>query len=169
MKLNTLVKTNVKKMRVGRGIGSGKGKTSGRGVKGQKSRSGVAIKAFEGGQTPLYRRLPKRGFKSLFVRNTAIINLSHLQKFHDDKKIDLNLPIDLKLLHEKKIINKKYLKLKILGDGELKIKISITANFASKQAQAKVEKVGGILNIIAKKQVQAKVKKASEISEIPKK
>jgi large subunit ribosomal protein L15 len=169
MKLNTLVKTNVKKMRVGRGIGSGKGKTSGRGVKGQKSRSGVAIKAFEGGQTPLYRRLPKRGFKSLFVRNTAIINLSHLQKFHDDKKIDLNLPIDLKLLHEKKIINKKYLKLKILGDGELKIKISITANFASKQAQAKVEKVGGILNIIAKKQAQAKVKKASEISEIPKK
>ena len=168
MKLNTLVKTNVKKIRVGRGIGSGKGKTSGRGVKGQKSRSGVAIKAFEGGQTPLYRRLPKRGFKSLFVRNTAIINLSHLQKFHDDKKIDLNLPIDLKLLHEKKIINKKYLKLKILGDGELKIKISITANFASKQAQAKVEKVGGILNIIAKKQAQAKVKKASEISEIPK-
>ena len=169
MKLNTLVKTNVKKMRVGRGIGSGKGKTSGRGVKGQKSRSGVAIKAFEGGQTPLYRRLPKRGFKSLFVRNTAIINLSHLQKFHDDKKIDLNLPIDLKLLHEKKIINKKYLKLKILGDGELKIKISITANFASKQAQAKVEKVGGILNIIAKKQAQAKTKKISETPKIPKK
>ena len=169
MKLNTLVKTNVKKIRVGRGIGSGKGKTSGRGVKGQKSRSGVAIKAFEGGQTPLYRRLPKRGFKSLFVRNTAIINLSHLQKFHDDKKIDLNLPIDLKLLHEKKIINKKYLKLKILGDGELKIKISITANFASKQAQAKVEKVGGILNIIAKKQVAAKAKKNTETPEILKK
>ncbi len=169
MKLNTLVKTNVKKVRPGRGIGSGKGKTGGRGIKGQKSRSGVAIKAFEGGQTPLYRRLPKRGFKSLFVRNTAIINLSHLQKFHDDKKIDLNLPIDLKLLHEKKIINKKYLKLKILGDGELKINLSITANFASKQAQAKVEKVGGILNIIAKKQAQAKAKKASEISEIPKK
>ena len=169
MKLNTLVKTNSKKIRPGRGIGSGKGKTGGRGIKGQKSRSGVAIKAFEGGQTPLYRRLPKRGFKSLFVRNTAIMNLSHLQKFHDDKKIDLNLPIDLKLLHEKKIINKKYLKLKILGDGELKIIISITANFASKQAQAKVEKVGGILNIIAKKQAQAKAKKASEISEIPKK
>ena len=169
MKLNTLVKTNVKKIRPGRGIGSGKGKTGGRGVKGQKSRSGVAIKAFEGGQTPLYRRLPKRGFKSLFVNNTAIINLSHLQKFNDNKKIDLNTPIDLKLLQEKKIINKKYLKLKILGDGELKIKISITANFASKQAQAKVEKVGGILNIIAKKQAQAKAKKASEISEIPKK
>ena len=164
MKLNTLVKTNVKKIRPGRGIGSGKGNTGGRGVKGQKSRSGVAIKAFEGGQTPLYRRLPKRGFKSLFIRNTAIINLSHLQKFHDDKKIDLNTPIDLKLLHEKKIINKKYLKLKILGDGELKNKISITANFASKQAQTKVEKAGGTLNIILKKQKKAKAKKTTEIS-----
>ncbi len=169
MKLNTLVKTNVKKIRPGRGIGSGKGKTGGRGIKGQKSRSGVSIKAFEGGQTPLYRRLPKRGFKSLFIRNTAIINLSHLQKFHDDKRIDLNSPVDLKLLHEKKIINKKYLKLKILGNGELKTKISITANFASKQALTKVEKVGGTLNIIAKKKKQAKVKKTTEIPEILKK
>jgi len=169
MKLNTLVKTNVKKIRPGRGIGSGKGKTGGRGIKGQKSRSGVAIKAFEGGQTPLYRRLPKRGFKSLRVRNTAIINLSHLQKFHDDKKIDLNSPIDLKLLHKKKIVNKKYLKLKILGDGDLKTKISITVNFASKQAQKKVEKIGGTLNIIAKKQVQNKNKKSSEVSETLKK
>ena len=157
MKLNTLVKTNVKKIRPGRGIGSGKGKTGGRGIKGQKSRSGVSIKAFEGGQTPLYRRLPKRGFKSLFIRNTAIINLSHLQKFHDDKRIDLNSPVDLKLLHEKKIINKKYLKLKILGNGELKTKISITANFASKQALTKVEKVGGTLNIIAKKKKTNKI------------
>jgi len=162
MKLNTLVKTNAKKIRPGRGIGSGKGKTGGRGIKGQKSRSGVAIKAFEGGQTPLYRRLPKRGFRSLFVRNTAIINLSHLQKFHDDKRIDLNSPIDLKLLHEKKIINKKYLKLKILGDGVLKNKISITANFASKQAQTKVEKAGGTINIILKKQRQVKAKKITE-------
>jgi large subunit ribosomal protein L15 len=166
MKLNTLVKTNAKKIRPGRGIGSGKGKTGGRGVKGQKSRSGVAIKAFEGGQTPLYRRLPKRGFKSLFVRNTAIINLSHLQKFHDDKKIDLNSLIDLKLLHQKKIINKKYLKLKILGDGDLKIKVNITANFASKQAMTKVEKIGGILKIIAKKQALAKNKKNSETPKI---
>jgi large subunit ribosomal protein L15 len=166
MKLNTLVKTNAKKIRPGRGIGSGKGKTGGRGVKGQKSRSGVAIKAFEGGQTPLYRRLPKRGFKSLFVRNTAIINLSHLQKFHDDKKIDLNSLIDLKLLHQKKIINKKYLKLKILGDGDLKTKVNITANFASKQAMTKVEKIGGTLNIIAKKQALAKNKKNSETPKI---
>jgi large subunit ribosomal protein L15 len=162
MKLNTLVKTNAKKIRPGRGIGSGKGKTGGRGIKGQKSRSGVAIKAFEGGQTPLYRRLPKRGFRSLFVSNTAIINLSHLQKFHDNKRIDLNSPIDLKLLHEKKIINKKYLKLKILGDGVLKNKISITANFASKQAQTKVEKAGGTINIILKKQRLVKAKKITK-------
>jgi large subunit ribosomal protein L15 len=156
MKLNTLVKTNVKKIRPGRGIGSGKGKTGGRGIKGQKSRSGVAIKAFEGGQTPLYRRLPKRGFKSLAQKKTAIINLSHLQKFHDNKKIDLATPIDLKILQDKKIINKKYLKLKILGDGAIKSKVSLTVNFASKQAQDKIEKAGGTLSILKKKQVQVK-------------
>ena len=150
MKLNNLIKTNTKKIRPGRGIGSGKGKTGGRGIKGQKSRSGVAIKAFEGGQTPLYRRLPKRGFKSFAVKSTAIINLSHLQKFHDNKKIDLNTPIDLKFLQNKKIINKKYIKLKILGDGDLKNKINITANYASKQAQAKIEKAGGTLNVLKK-------------------
>jgi large subunit ribosomal protein L15 len=169
MKLNTLVKTNTKKIRPGRGIGSGKGKTGGRGIKGQKSRSGVAIKAFEGGQTPLYRRLPKRGFKSMFLRNTAIINLSHLQKFHDNKKIDLNSPVDLKLLQEKKIINKKYLKLKILGDGDLKSKISLTVNFASKQAQVKIEKAGGSLNIVKKYQAKAKIKKVNESLDILKK
>ena len=169
MKLNTLVKTNSKKIRVGRGIGSGKGKTGGRGVKGQKSRSGVAIKAFEGGQTPLYRRLPKRGFKSMFVNNTAIINLSHLQKFHDNKRIDLNAPIDLKLLQEKKIINKKYLKLKILGGGDLKNKINLTANFASKQALTKIEKAGGTVAIIKKKKTQPKKIKDSETPDILKK
>ena len=169
MKLNTLVKTNVKKIRPGRGIGSGKGKAGGRGIKGQKSRSGVAIKAFEGGQTPLYRRLPKRGFRSLFVKNTAIINLSHLQKFHDNKKIDLDTPVDLKLLQDKKIINKKYLKLKILGDGDIKNKISLTANFASKQAQVKIEKAGGTLNILKKKQAKAKKEKAGATLNILKK
>ena len=169
MKLNTLVKTNVKKVRPGRGSGSGKGKTGGRGIKGQKSRSGVAIKAFEGGQTPLYRRLPKRGFRSLAVNNTAIINLSHLQKFHDNKKIDLSEAVDLKTLQEKKIINKKYLKLKILGDGDLKNKIVVTANFASKQAQEKIEKAGGTLNIIKKKQAEPKPKKASSTLNILKK
>jgi large subunit ribosomal protein L15 len=150
MKLNNLVKLNKKKIRPGRGIGSGKGKTGGRGIKGQKSRSGVAIKAFEGGQTPLYRRLPKRGFKSFAPDNTAIINLSHLQKFHDAKKIDLNSPIDLKFLQDNKIINKKYIKLKVLGDGDLKNKLTITANYVSKRAQAKIEKAGGTLNLLKK-------------------
>jgi len=166
MKLNTLVKTNAKKIRPGRGIGSGKGKTGGRGIKGQKSRSGVSIKAFEGGQTPLYRRLPKRGFKSLFPNNIAIINLSHLQKFHDNKKIDLSTPIDLKLLQDKKIINKKYIKLKVLGDGDCKSKLNLTVNFASKQAQAKIEKAGGSLTIIKKKQATTKDKKVSESQNI---
>jgi large subunit ribosomal protein L15 len=168
MKLNNLVKTNEKKIRPGRGIGSGKGKTGGRGIKGQKSRSGVAIKAFEGGQTPLFRRLPKRGFKSFAPDNTAIINLSHLQKFHDNKKIDLNESIDLKFLQEKKIINKKYIKLKILGDGDLKNKINITANYVSKQAQTKIEKAGGTLNILKKfiaKQKVVKTEKKSTLNE----
>ena len=173
MKLNNLVKTNAKKIRPGRGIGSGKGKTGGRGIKGQKSRSGVAIKAFEGGQTPLYRRLPKRGFKSFAIQNTAIINLSHLQKFHDNKKIDLNSPVNLKALQDKKIINKKYIKLKILGDGDVKNKINITANYVSTQAKAKIEKAGGTLNILKKfvsKQSLASVaKKLTENSNTPKK
>ena len=172
MKLNNLVKTNTKKVRPGRGIGSGKGKTGGRGIKGQKSRSGVAIKAFEGGQTPLYRRLPKRGFKSLAPDDTAIINISHLQKFHDNKKIDFNAPVDLKLLQEKKIINRKYIKLKILGDGELKNKTNITANFASKQALTKIEKIGGTINILKKfikKQAKPKEKKDGSTLEVLKK
>jgi large subunit ribosomal protein L15 len=171
MKLNNLVKTNSKKIRPGRGIGSGKGKTGGRGIKGQKSRSGVAIKAFEGGQTPLYRRLPKRGFKSFAPDNIAIINLAHLQKFHDNKKIDLNLPIDLKLLQNKKIINKKYIKLKILGDGELKNKTNITAHFASKQALSKIEKSGGTVNLLKKfiKKMKEKTVKDGSTLEVLKK
>ena len=150
MKLNTLNRTNTKKIRVGRGIGSGKGKTSGRGHKGQKSRSGVAIKSFEGGQMPLYRRLPKRGFKSLFTNVTAIVNLSYLQKCNNNKKINLNNPVDLKLLIEKNLVNKKFVKLKVLGNGDLKNKINISANFVSKQAQTKIEKIGGTLNILKK-------------------
>jgi large subunit ribosomal protein L15 len=166
MKLNNLTKTNSKKIRPGRGIGSGKGKTGGRGIKGQKSRSGVAIKAFEGGQTPLYRRLPKRGFKSFAPDSTAIINLSHLQKFHDNKKIDLNSPIDLKILQNKKILNKRFIKLKILGDGDLKNKVNITVNYASKQAQTKIEKSGGTLNIlkkfVSKQNISSVAKKLTE-------
>ena len=150
MELNNLEKTNKKKIRVGRGIGSGKGKTSTRGHKGQKSTSGVSIKSFEGGQMPLYRRLPKRGFKSLNKKNIAILNLSKIQNMHDSNKELLKNSLDLKLLKEKKLISKKYLKLKILGTGELKEKIEITAHYASKQALEKIEKAGGKINIIKK-------------------
>ena len=150
MELNSLVKNNKKKIRVGRGIGSGKGKTSSRGHKGQKSRSGVAIKSFEGGQMPLYRRLPKRGFKSLNKDNTAIINLTKIQSMFDKQKNNLKNSIDLKILKEKKLIKKSYLKLKILGTGEIKKNIEITANFASKRALSKIEKAGGKLNILKK-------------------
>ena len=150
MELNSLVKNNKKKIRVGRGIGSGKGKTSSRGHKGQKSRSGVAIKSFEGGQMPLYRRLPKRGFKSFKKNNTAILNLSKIQNILDKYKNDINKVIDLNILKEKKLISKNYLKLKILGSGEIKKDIEITAHFASKQALTKIEKAGGKLNIIKK-------------------
>ena len=150
MKLNNLIKNNKKKIRVGRGIGSGRGKTSSRGHKGQKSRSGVAIKSFEGGQMPLYRRLPKRGFKTLNKKNMAILNLSKIQSIYEKNKNELKSSLDLKSLKDKKLINKKYLKLKILGTGELKTKIDITAHFASKQAQEKITKAGGKLNIIKK-------------------
>ena len=150
MNLNNLIKNNKKKIRVGRGIGSGKGKTSSRGHKGQKSRSGVAIKSFEGGQMPLYRRLPKRGFKTLNKKSLAILNLSKIQNIYEKHKNEFKSSLDLKSLKDKKLINKKYLKLKILGSGELKTKIDITAHFASKQAQEKVTKAGGKLNIIKK-------------------
>jgi len=150
MELNSLVKNNKKKIRVGRGIGSGKGKTSSRGHKGQKSRSGVAIKSFEGGQMPLYRRLPKRGFKSFKKNNTAILNLSKIQNILDKYKNDIKKVIDLNILKEKKLISKNYLKLKILGSGEIKKDIEITAHFASKQALTKIEKAGGKLSIIKK-------------------
>ena len=148
MKLNNLVRTNKKKIRPGRGIGSGKGKTSGRGHKGQKSRSGVAIKSFEGGQMPLFRRLPKRGFKSLQKKNIAILNLSKLQNFCEQKKITHEENLDLKLLQNKKIVSKKYEKLKILGSGEIKNKVNLTVNFISKQAKEKIEKIGGKLTLI---------------------
>ena len=145
--LNTRQKINKPKIRVGRGIGSGKGKTSGRGVKGQKSRSGVAIKSFEGGQMPLYRRLPKRGFKSIKKSNIAILNLSKIQNIFEKNN---NNSIDLTSLKKNKIINKNFSKLKILGAGEIKSKIDISAHFASKQAQEKVVKAGGKINIIKK-------------------
>ena len=150
MELNSLVKNNKKKIRVGRGIGSGRGKTSTRGHKGQKSRSGVAIKSFEGGQMPLYRRLPKRGFKSLKKDNIAILNLSKIQSMMDKYKTALNDTLDLKILKEKKLVHNKYSKLKILGSGEIKKNIEISAHFASKQALSKIEKAGGKINIVKK-------------------
>ena len=150
MELNSLPKNNRKKIRVGRGIGSGKGKTSSRGHKGQKSRSGVSIKSFEGGQMPLYRRLPKRGFKSLNKNNIVIINLSKIQKILDKSKNDIKNIIDLKILKEKKLVDNKYLKLKILGTGEIKTNIEISAHFFSKQALSKIEKAGGKVSILKK-------------------
>ena len=150
MELNSLIKNNKKKIRVGRGIGSGRGKTSSRGHKGQKSRSGVAIKSFEGGQMPLYRRLPKRGFKSLNTNNIAILNLSKIQNILDKTKNDIKNTLDLKILKEKKLINKKFLKLKILGTGEIKKNVEISAHYASKQALSKIEKAGGKISIVKK-------------------
>ena len=145
--LNTTGKVTTKKIRVGRGIGSGKGKTSGRGMKGQKSRSGVAIKSFEGGQMPLYRRLPKRGFNSIRKINVAKINLDKIQSFIDQKKINSNDIINTELLKKLKIINKNSQKLKILGNGEIKVKIDIEADLISKSAMKKLEKVGGLIQI----------------------
>ncbi len=150
MNLNNLIKTNKKKIRVGRGIGSGKGKTSSRGHKGQKSRSGVSIKSFEGGQMPLYRRLPKRGFKSQKKNNIAVLNLKKIQSILDKKKNNLKNNLDIKILKEKKLINKKFSKLKILGTGDIKNTIEITAHFASKQALQKIEKAGGKLSLVKK-------------------
>jgi large subunit ribosomal protein L15 len=150
MSLNSLVKNNKKKIRVGRGIGSGRGKTSSRGHKGQKSRSGVAIKSFEGGQMPLYRRLPKRGFKTQKKNNTAILNLSKIQNIIDKSKNEIKNSLDLKILKEKNLVNKKYSKLKILGAGEIKKNIEISAHFVSKQALAKIEKAGGKISLIKK-------------------
>ncbi len=147
IKLNNRTKINKSKIRVGRGIGSGKGKTSGRGVKGQKSRSGVSIKSFEGGQMPLYRRLPKRGFNPINKRKVAKINLDQLQKFVDKKKIDPTNQINLKILQENKIINKSFLKFKILANGNITTKINIEADFSSISAKDKIEKVGGALKI----------------------
>ena len=142
IKLNNRPKINKPKIRVGRGIGSGKGKTSGRGVKGQKSRSGVAIKSFEGGQMPLYRRLPKRGFNPIQKENIAILNLDKIQSFINKKTINTNDVLNSSSLKKLKLINKNSKKLKILGSGEIKDKINIEADLASKSALDKLEKIG---------------------------
>ena len=147
MELNNLVKNNKKKTREGRGIGSGRGKTSSRGHKGQKSRSGVAIKSFEGGQMPLYRRLPKRGFNPIGKKNIAILNLDKIQSFIDKKSIKISEILNSDLLKKLKLINKNSIKLKILGSGNIKDKINIEADLASKSAIEKLEKVGGSIQI----------------------
>jgi len=150
MELNKLASNNFKsKKRLGRGIGSSKGKTSGRGHKGQKSRSGVAIKSFEGGQMPLYRRLPKRGFNSRKnKKDLAIINLSKVQEIIQKQKSLLNSKINLSNLQKSKYINKKYKKLKLLGTGELKQKFDVEVNSISKSAKEKVEQAGGKVTLL---------------------
>ena len=145
--LNNRNKINKSKIRVGRGIGSGKGKTCGRGVKGQKSRSGVAIKSFEGGQMPLYRRLPKRGFNAIGKTNIAILNLDKIQSYIDKKNIKTTDTINSELLKKLKLINKNSEKLKILGSGAIKDKINIEADLASKVAVEKLKKAGGSIQL----------------------
>ena len=149
MKLNELKnKSSKRKKRLGRGIGSGKGKTCGRGHKGQKSRSGVAIKSFEGGQMPLYRRLPKRGFKRIKNKRIALINLSRIQEIINKNKISLNTKINLQNLQKSNLINNKYKKLKLLGSGDIKEKFDVEVNFISKSAKEKIEKSGGKVTLI---------------------
>ena len=145
--LNSTSKVKTKKIRVGRGIGSGKGKTSGRGVKGQKSRSGVAIKSFEGGQMPLYRRLPKRGFNPLKKTKVGKINLGQIQSFIQKKSINNKDKVNLDLLKKLNILNKRIGILKILGSGEIKDKVNIEADLASKSAIDKLEKIGGSIQL----------------------
>ena len=147
IRLNNRNKINKKKMRVGRGIGSGKGKTSGRGVKGQKSRSGVAIKSFEGGQMPLYRRLPKRGFNPIIKGKIAILNLNKIQSYIDSKRLKTTDTLNSSLLKKLNLINKNSIKLKILGSGEIKDKVNIEADLASKSAVIKLEKIGGSIQL----------------------
>ena len=147
IKLNNRSKINKTKIRDGRGIGSGKGKTSGRGVKGQKSRSGVAIKSFEGGQMPLYRRLPKRGFNPVNKKNIAILNLDKIQSYIDKKSIKTSDIVNSELLKKLKLINKNSIKLKILGTGDIKDKVNIEADLASKSAVTKLEKIGGSIQL----------------------
>ena len=147
IKLNNRNKINKSKLRVGRGIGSGKGKTSGRGVKGQKSRSGVAIKSFEGGQMPLYRRLPKRGFNPINKKTIAILNLDKIQSYIDKKNIKTTDTLNTNLLKKLKLIDQNSIKLKILGSGAIKDKINIEADLASKSAVEKLEKIGGSIQL----------------------
>ena len=151
MKLNELselVGAKKNRKRVGRGIGSGTGKTSGRGVKGQKSRSGVAIKGFEGGQMPLHRRLPKRGFNNLFSKKYNVFNLDRIQYFIDNGKIDAKQIINIDTLLEAKLIKSERDGLKILGRGKLTSKVELEVSGASEKAVKLVEKAGGKVTVL---------------------
>ena len=151
MYLNSLnYKVKTKKIRLGRGIGSGKGKTSGRGHKGQKARSGIAIKSFEGGQMPLYRRLPKRGFNSIKKNNIAIINLQQLQEFISKGRLNTKILINLNELKKNKILKNKINKIKLLGNGDIKDKINLEVDFISKSAKEKIEKNGSSIKLTTK-------------------
>ena len=151
MNLNSLnYKVKSKKIRLGRGIGSGKGKTSGRGHKGQKARSGVAIKNFEGGQMPLYRRVPKRGFKRINKNNIAILNLQQLQKYISKGKLNSKNLINLSEFKKKEILKGKINKIKLLGNGNIKDKINIEVDFISKSAKEKIEKNGSAIKLKTK-------------------
>jgi large subunit ribosomal protein L15 len=151
MKLNELADNpgaRTARKRVGRGSGSGTGKTSGRGHKGQKSRSGVAIKGFEGGQMPLHRRLPKRGFNNIFAKHYVAVNLDRLQQAIDAKKLDPKKPIDAAALKAAGVVKNPRDGVRLLARGELKTKVSISVAGASKKAAEAVEKAGGSLTIV---------------------
>ena len=154
MKLNEL-KDNLgstkSRKRIGRGIGSGKGKTSGKGHKGQKSRSGVSIKGFEGGQMPIHRRLPKRGFTNINKLNYSILNLDNIQKLIDSKEIDPKKLISYKTLSNLGLVKSKQAKIKLLGKGNIKVKIDIEVSAFSKSAKDSVEKIGGSVIMLGDK------------------
>ena len=135
------------KKRLGRGIGSGSGKTAGRGVKGQKARSGVAINGFEGGQMPLYRRLPKRGFKNIFAKKFNVVSLARVQQAIDAKKLDAKKTVDVDALIEAGVIRRAKDGVRLLSDGELKAKLTFDIAGASKAAIEKVEKAGGSVKL----------------------
>ena len=151
-----------RKVRVGRGIGSGVGKTAGRGVKGQKSRSGVAIKGFEGGQMPLYRRLPKRGFSKWRRKDYNALNLGSLQAAIDANRVDAGQPMDVQSLVAAGVLRRAKDGLRILGNGDFTAKISVTANHVTKSARETIEKAGGSVTIIEKKVLEADAAKRAK-------
>jgi len=138
------------KKRLGRGIGSGSGKTAGRGVKGQKARSGVAINGFEGGQMPLYRRLPKRGFNNIFAKSFNVVSLARVQAAIDAKKLDAKATVDSEALIKAGVIRRAKDGVRLMSDGELKAKVSFDVAGASKAAVEKIEKAGGSVKLPAK-------------------